>query len=236
MFRYFFLFFCFVFVNSNDTSKIHDGDDTNHRDKIFETQTVKKNILTLSQLLFLNTFNKLKYLYSTYIVNRGGGGVGIIHKESISRASSSQHEASSFESLSCDLTFKDSLSPIKLVILYRPHYSKKHRVTAKVFLDEFSEYVSSLTTSTCKLLIVGDFNLHMDVPTDRDANRLKDILSSSNLSQFVTEPTHISGHILDLVIARSDDNVVDSVTVPFLFTDHAVIHCLLYRNLDFQRK
>ena len=67
----------------------------------------------------------------------------------------------------------------------------------------------------------------MDVPTDRDANRLKDILSSSNLSQFVTEPTHISGHILDLVIARSDDNVVDSVTVPFLFTDHAVIHCKL---------
>ena len=81
--------------------------------------------------------------------NRGGGGVGIIHKESISRAFSSQHEASSFESLSCDLTFKDSLSPIKLVILYRPHYSKKHRVTAKVFLDEFSEYVSSLTTH-CK--------------------------------------------------------------------------------------
>ena len=92
------------------------------------------------------------------------------------------------------------LSPIKLVILYRPHYSKKHCVTAKQFLDEFSQYVSSLSTSRCKLLIVGDFNLHMDVVTDCDANRLKDILTSSNLSQFVTEPTHVSGHILDLAI------------------------------------
>ena len=31
--------------------------------------------------------------------NRGGGGVGIIHKDSISRAYSSQYQASSFESL-----------------------------------------------------------------------------------------------------------------------------------------
>ena len=30
------------FVNYNDTSKIHDGDDANHRDKIFQTKTGKK--------------------------------------------------------------------------------------------------------------------------------------------------------------------------------------------------
>ena len=110
-------------------------------------------------------------------LNRGDGGVGILHKESISRVSSSQHQASSFESLiCCDLTLKGDISHVKLVILYRPRYSKKHRVTAKVFLDKFIKYVSLLTASVmCKLLIVGDFNIHMDIPTDPDARRLNDI-------------------------------------------------------------
>ena len=51
----------FFFVNSNDTSKIHDGDDSNRQDKRFETQTGKKCFNTLTITCF-NRFNKLKYL------------------------------------------------------------------------------------------------------------------------------------------------------------------------------
>ena len=42
--------------------------------------------------------------------------------------------------------------------------------------------------------------------------------------QFVTKPTHISGNTLYLVISRSDDNLINSVSVPLLFSDHAAIH------------
>ena len=41
-----------LFVNSNVTSKIRDGDDANRRDKIFQTQVGKKcfNTLTITFL------------------------------------------------------------------------------------------------------------------------------------------------------------------------------------------
>ena len=117
-----------------------------------------------------------------------GGGVALIHKKTISRSTCSNYEASSFESLCCDLTFKDHKSPIKLVIIYRLHYSVKHRVTSKMFFDEFSTYLSLLTTSACKLLLVGDFNFHWNVPSDPDTIKLKDLLQTFNLTQFVTDP------------------------------------------------
>ena len=85
----------------------------------------------------------------------------------------------------------------------------------------------------CKLLIVGDFNFHYESSTDPDTNQLKEIIDVSNLEQFVTSPTHISGHVLDLIIARASDNLVESVKVDCLLTDHAAIHCKL--NLDTPR-
>ena len=50
------------FVNSNDTSKIRDGDDANCRDKIFQTKTGKQKCFNMLSITFFNRFNKLKYL------------------------------------------------------------------------------------------------------------------------------------------------------------------------------
>ena len=83
-----------------------------------------------------------------------------------------------------------------------------------MFFEEFSEYLSLLIASPCKLLVVGDFNFHMDVADDTDAIKLKDILETFDLSQFINEPTHISGHTLGLVIIRSCDILINSAHVP----------------------
>ena len=53
------------------------------------------------------------------------------------------------------------------------------------------------------LLITGDFNIHVDEPTDSDASRFQDLLSSIGLQQNVDKSTHISGHTLDLMISYS---------------------------------
>ena len=95
-----------------------------------------------------------------------------------------------------------------------------------MFFDQFSEYLSMLIVSPCKLLVVGDFNFHMNVD-DADAIKTKDILETFNLLQVINEPTHISGHTLDLVITRSCDNLISSVHVPCLLSDHGAIRCKL---------
>ena len=43
------------------------------------------------------------------------------------------------------------------------------------------------------LLIVGDMNIHVDVPDDADAIKFLDLLNCMGLTQHVTTPTHRSG-------------------------------------------
>ena len=46
--------------------------------------------------------------------------------------------------------------------------------------------------SSESLLIVGDFNIHVDIPRDPNAIRFLDLLSSMRLDQHVDKPTHTS--------------------------------------------
>jgi hypothetical protein len=96
-----------------------------------------------------------------------------------------------------------------------------------MFLDDFADYLSTIISAQCRILIVGDFNFHFDVINDPDTIRLKDLLETCNLTQFVKEPTHINGHILDLVITRSTDNLVESTKVDCFISDHKAVHCQL---------
>ena len=68
----------------------------------------------------------------------------------------------------------------------------------------------------------------MDVPSDADTIRLKDLLNSMGLVQHVERPTHIHGHTLDLIITRQADDIVDGEPLPErYFSDHATVVCKL---------
>ena len=60
----------------------------------------------------------------------------------------------------------------------------------------------NLFTYSSPLMIVGDFNIHVDDSTDTHAGKLLDVLTSHSLQQNVKSPTHRHGHTLDLVIMR----------------------------------
>jgi hypothetical protein len=69
-------------------------------------------------------------------------------------------------------------------------------------MDEIQDILSMLTTLPHDLIVTGDFNLHIDVPS-KQTDTFLDILSSLDLQQQVDFPTHIHGHSLDLIIASS---------------------------------
>ncbi|PFX25634.1 RNA-directed DNA polymerase from mobile element jockey [Stylophora pistillata] len=78
------------------------------------------------------------------------------------------------------------------------------------------------------LLICGDFNIHVDVPSDADTIQFKDLLNSMGLVQHVKRPTHIHGHKLDLIITRQGDDIVEGEPLPgSYFSDHATVICKL---------
>jgi hypothetical protein len=70
--------------------------------------------------------------------------------------------------------------------------------------------LESLVLSIEPLLIIGDFNIHINCADDPDTVALLTLLESTGLEQHVKVPTHINGNFLDLIISRQSDSIVDA--------------------------
>ena len=121
---------------------------------------------------------------------------------------------------------------IKILAVYRARYSQAHPVSSSVFFEEFPSLLESIVMCTEVLVISGDFDFHLDDPSDNAGKTITDLLETFDLSQHVTTPTHSSGHILDLLILRSissnDINVL-LIQSTFFVRDHCFVEC----NLSF---
>lgn len=74
------------------------------------------------------------------------------------------------------------------------------------------------------LVIAGDFNFHMDLMHSKDAETFNELLETFGLSQHVLVPTHIFGHILDLIITRStNDLILGPINATFRLSDHFLV-------------
>ena len=64
------------------------------------------------------------------------------------------------------------------------------------------------------------------------------LLASFDLKQYISGSTHASGHTLDLIITRSEENIVNHYNIfDPLISDHSVVHLqLLIRKPKFVKK
>ena len=150
------------------------------------------------------------------------GGIGIIHKTCIGIQSlPSGIETTSFEHASVLI---QNLG-LRLVLVYRPPPSDTNELRISQFLDEFDDFVDGLYgASSMKTIFLGDFNVHVDLPTKWDSKRFLETLNSHSLHQYISGPTHQKGHTLDLVMSCLEDNIVtDCRLLPSLGSDHLVI-------------
>merc|ERR1712030_242557 len=83
---------------------------------------------------------------------------------------------------------------------------------------------SLLHTQFDKFILCGDFNIHVDNPSDKTATEFLSLLDSMDLVQHVSGPTHNKGHTLDLVITKGLVTKITSV-IPPTISDHA---CILF--------
>ena len=129
-----------------------------------------------------------------------GGGVGLLYKANLHVKTRLSHDYRSFEYL--DSTIVNTRT-VRLISVYRAPPSPANGLTVDIFLDEFGTLLEELVVPDAELLIVGDFNFHMDDLIDVNAIRFGRLLDTFDLQQHVKAPTHLYGHILDLVITRS---------------------------------
>jgi len=79
-----------------------------------------------------------------------------------------------------------------------------------VLLLPFSLFLSELNTFNTtlhKFHITGDFNLHLDHPDDSQFKQFLAALDSTNLTQYVSFPTHCDHHIIDFVITPTSSSL-----------------------------
>ena len=74
------------------------------------------------------------------------------------------------------------------------------------------------------LIILGDFNLHLNDVNDLDAEQFLDLLDMHGLAWHRTGPTHTKGNILDLIISSTSSDITlhDLKLGPYL-SDHHVL-------------
>ena len=171
-----------------------------------------------------------------------GGGVGIIYKNSLDiRVVSHDSSFSSFEHTEHLLKL---CTWIRLIVIYRPPPSSANRLTVAQFLEEFSIFLEYLVLLPADVLIMGDFNFHVDDAMDQDAKEFLTLLDTFNLSQHIVEPTHKYGHTLDLMISKQGASLIKNVNVflPWI-SDHSVVQAnimttkprFLKKNVTFRK-
>ena len=156
--------------------------------------------------------------------HRQDGGTALLCRDSFTLKCNASGEVSSFEF--SDWTISSSEISLRIILIYRPPYSRNHPISISTFLDQFSSLLEPILLCKEPLIITGDFNIHVDIPSE--SLQFSELLRSLSLIQHVNQPTHEKGHILDLIISRSADNIIlsDPSPVP-LFSDHFSISCSL---------
>ena len=92
---------------------------------------------------------------------------------------------------------------------------------------EFGQFLEILSACQEKLVICGDFNYWLDNSSFKPYTiEFMSLLDINNMSNYVQVPTHISGHILDLVLTPVGADLVNRVEVSPIdhkISDHALI-------------
>jgi len=150
-----------------------------------------------------------------------GGGVAFIFKNTIDVQRLDDIVNDTFESLNLLVATHRTSQPFQLLIVYRPPSTPVQH-----FMSEFSSIVEPILASARRVLIIGDFNLHVGVNPDGPGRKFLDLIESLGLVQLVHAPTR-KARLIDLVLARASDRLVDDLVVSQRLSDHNAIQCLL---------
>ena len=67
------------------------------------------------------------------------------------------------------------------------------------FMDEFLNLIEDVLLLSGNLLLLGDFNIHMEKPHIPETQAFIQLIDSIGLQQHVHHPMHQNGHTLDII-------------------------------------
>ena len=85
-------------------------------------------------------------------------------------------------------------STLNILSIYHPPCSINQKITNSMFLDDLTEYLTEWMASFRNIIICRDFNIHIDSPSDTEAQIFNDTMEALGLQW------HVSFQLTALVI------------------------------------
>ena len=100
-----------------------------------------------------------------------------------------------------------------------------HSRVQPVLRRAFYTVLESLVLQRCPVVVGGDLNIHVEDPTDIDAQRLAAVFGVFDIQQHVMEPTHRLGGTLDPMVATFSGYDISNLTVDpaGVVSDHSLL-------------
>ena len=155
-----------------------------------------------------------KIIHSPRPDGREGGGVAFIYNENVNfrfLRLKLRKVYKQFESVT--ILAQSATSSTCISVVYRPQPTKNNKLKLRSFWPEFSDFLSYHIERKCPVIITGDLNFHLDVSDDNSTKQFQNLLAEFGLTQHIREPTHVSGHTLDVLISRHQSNILTGILV-----------------------
>ena len=172
--------------------------------------------------------------YRIQTINRQGkqgGGVALLHKNryQVTR----DHNAPQLDLLEYGIWSTRVRNKILTIAgLYHPPLGNTRNTPAR-FLDQVSELVQYLFTIHKNLVLLGDFNIHINRLDNQDTQAYIDTMEALGLVHHINQPTHQLGNTLDLIYTES----LEPIPVSHAFTSNFISdHCLVGIELEMRKQ
>ena len=150
--------------------------------------------------------------------DKGGGGVAAIFRHSFKLHSSKSYSFDTFECILVTVS-GNNLAKISFLVIYR-----FCELSPPAFLTEFYGFIENTYINLKNLVILGDFNLHVNKVFEPEIVRFSEILTTFGFNQLIDKPTHMSGNTLDLLITNQNETKIRDIIVDDCnYSDHSYI-------------
>ena len=127
---------------------------------------------------------------------------------------------------------------VTCIAIYRPPYSATNQETVTKFMDKFTVWLASISSSFSNMMLLGDFNIHINDENDNEAGIFMDTMIALCFKQHVSFPIHRACNILDLVFTETCNSIeVKSCRQGPILSDHIVVEIVVTQSTQcIQRK
>ena len=120
--------------------------------------------------------------------DRRGGGLALICRDMHNVVPLGSGQLRSFQFAKWRIVLKHTT--LTILAIYHPPYSNQSKATNQDFLDEFTDWVAEYIMNDTNVIILGDFNLHVNDPNDDNAMNFIESTQALALEQHMNFSTH----------------------------------------------